>query len=42
MMNQFSVWAPVYPGEPRRLMLHSAEHGWDYFYGFYRRVAVLP
>lgn len=41
-MKQFSVWAPVYPGERRRLMLAAVENSWSYYYGFYRQVALLP
>lgn len=42
MMLQFTVWKPVHPGEPRRLMLSDINHGYTYYYGFYRCVALLP
>lgn len=41
MMGQFSVWPAVYPGERPRLMLALLEHGWDYYYGFFRTVKTL-
>lgn len=41
MMNQFTVW--YYKNtEVRVLMLFDPKHGYDYYYGFYRQVAVLP
>jgi hypothetical protein len=40
-MNQFVVWFYKTDGQ-RVLMLYDPAHGYDYYYSFYRQVAVLP